>query len=93
MEEAIPERLREQARWCRTLGSPLCTEILERAAEDFAAGGPTATVLAGHESDPPTSMLGIRLLAALHRLVLEGRAPRLARFYPTGGGNPARPGL
>ena len=30
----------------------------------------------------------LQLMGAVHRLVLEGRAPELARFYPSAGGTP-----
>jgi hypothetical protein len=43
-------------------------------------------VLAGHENDPGPSALALRLMGAVHRLVLDGRAPDLARFYPSVGG-------
>ena len=33
----------------------------------------------------------LQLMGALHRLVLEGRAPELARFYPSTGGTPDAP--
>lgn len=43
-------------------------------------------MLAGHVGEPPGAALALRFLAAVHRLVLEGRAPRLARHYPSAGG-------
>lgn len=82
----IDDRLREQAQWCRVLGSPLYGELLDRAAVDFAAGGPTADLLSGHEDDPPGSMLALRFMGAVHRIALEGRAPELAEHYPSAGG-------
>lgn len=80
------EVLRRQAVWCRRLGSPLYGALLERAADDCAAGGPTWDVLAGHEGDPEASALALRFLGAVHRLVLAGDAPALARHYPSAGG-------
>ena len=61
-------------------------ELLARLADDLDAGGPTATVLRGHEQDPGPSGLALRLVGSLHRLVLAGRAPELAAYYPTVGG-------
>lgn len=84
--------LREQADWCRRLDSPLYAALLDEAATDAAAGGPTSAVLRGHEADPPGSALALRLMGAVHRLVLEGRAPALARHYPSAGGDASRPG-
>jgi hypothetical protein len=83
----IAERLRWQAHWCGRLGSPLYEALLERAADDFTAGGPVAAVLADRGGNPPGSALGLRLMGATHRLVLLGRAPGLAASYPSTGGN------
>jgi hypothetical protein len=88
----VAARLREQAAWCGKLGSPLYAHLLERASEDFAAGGPCRAVLAGREADPGGSMLALRFAGAVHRLALEGRAPELAGHYPSAGGDAARPG-
>jgi hypothetical protein len=77
---------RLQAPYCRALGSPLYERLLYRAADDVEAGGPIWDVLEGHGADPPGSMLQLRLMGAVHRLVLNGEAPVLARFYPSVGG-------
>jgi hypothetical protein len=45
-------------------------------------------VLRGHEDDPAPSALALRLMGAVHRLVLTGDAPELARHYPSAGGEP-----
>jgi hypothetical protein len=45
-------------------------------------------VLRGHEDDPGPSVLALRLMGAVHRLVLRGDAPRLAVHYPSAGGRP-----
>jgi hypothetical protein len=83
---AIARRLRRQARLCRQLGSPLYAALLEEAAADTERGGPTRRLLAGHERDAPGSALGLRMMGAVHRLVLEGLVPELAAFYPSAGG-------
>ncbi len=57
------------------------------AADDTEAGGPCGDVLAGHEADPIGSVPALRLMAAVHRLVLRGRAPDLGRHYPSAGGD------
>lgn len=56
-------------------------------AQDWEDGGPVADVLRGREHTPAGSMLQLRLLAGLHRLVLQRQAPRLATFYPSVGGD------
>jgi hypothetical protein len=50
-------------------------------------------VLTGHENDPSGSALALRLMGAVHRLVLEGHAPELALYYPSVGGDPTGGGL
>jgi hypothetical protein len=75
------EQLRFQSAACGEVGSPLYEKLLRRAADDYEHGGPTRAVLAGHEEDPEDSALALRLMGAVHRLVLEGEAPELARRY------------
>ncbi|HEX3316765.1 MAG TPA: DUF2332 domain-containing protein [Solirubrobacteraceae bacterium] len=77
----IAERLRWQADACARVGSPLYARLLEHTASDVEASGPCLDVLAAHARDDPRSMLPLRLMGAVHRLVLEGRAPALARAY------------
>ena len=85
--ETLARRLREQAPGCRDLGSEFSGTVLDRAAEDIEAGGPTLNVLAGFESEADGSALALRLLGAIHRLVLTGALPELARHYPSVGGD------
>jgi hypothetical protein len=81
-----PELFRAQARACDRLGSPMYGELLAGLADDADAGGPTASVLRGHEDDAGPSGLALRLAGSLHRLVLAGQAPELMHLYPTTGG-------
>lgn len=83
-QEAIAEQLQWQADACRMIGSPLYAGLMERAAGDVRAGGPTAEILRGHEDDPRFSVLGLRLLGAVNRLVLTGEEPSLAEAYARG---------
>jgi hypothetical protein len=78
---SVPERLRIQAGYCERIGSPLYGDLLSRAAADFEADGPTAAVLRGHEDDAADSMLALRLMGAVNRLVLRGEEPGLAALY------------
>jgi hypothetical protein len=80
----VAERLRWQAPHCARLGSALYAGLLERAATDAEAGGPTADLLRGREADPGGSMLALRLLGAVHRRVLEGALPDLAPHFRAG---------
>jgi hypothetical protein len=80
--------LRLQADACRQLGSPLYGDLLLRAAHDLQADGPLAEVLDGFLDDQLKSALALRLLGGVHAIVLSGRAPALAAFYPSVGGTP-----
>jgi hypothetical protein len=79
-------QLRTQAGWCREIGSPIYAALLFAAADDCEAGGPTWNVVEGHEDMPVGDVLPIRIAGSVHRLVLTGRAPELARFYASAGG-------
>lgn len=85
---SLEDRLRRQAEACRAMGSPLTADLLLGAADDLAAGGPVAELLGPLEDDPPGSVPALRFTGALHRLVLERRAPALAVHYPSVGGTP-----
>jgi hypothetical protein len=79
--------LRSQGRFCGASGSPMYDELFELVAHDVEAGGVFATILSGHEDDPSRQALPLRLLGGLHRLVLDGRATALRRWYPSTGGS------
>jgi len=83
-EKAIAGKLQWQADACRMIGSPLYAGLMERAAGDVESRGPTWEILRGHEDDPEFSVLGLRLLGAVNRLVLTGREPALADAYRAG---------
>lgn len=85
--DIIAERLLKQAEWCRQMRSPLYSKLLHEAAADVRGRGVCWRVLRGHHDDPPGSALALRFLGAVHRLVLEGRAPHLAACYPSTGGD------
>lgn len=78
--------LRSQGRFCGLSDSRMYDELLELVASDVEAGGIFAAVLSGHEDDPSRDAVPLRLLGGLHRLVLDGRAPVLRRWYPSTGG-------
>src|SRR5215207_6676466 len=87
---SVADLLRFQSEACRWVGSPLYEALLSRAAADYEAGGPTRRLLGGHEGDPKDSALGLRLMGAVNRLVLEGEAPALAERYRAGDGDHER---
>ena len=91
LADGTVEAFRLQSSFCEEFGSPLYGELLRRAADDIEAGGPFAIVLDGWQGLPMPEALPLRLLGAVHRMVLEGGAPELARFYPSTGGTPRWP--
>lgn len=86
MTAPLAERLREQAEQCAAAGSPLMRALLAGAADDLEAGGVMAALLGPLADDPVGSVPALRFAAAVHRLVLERRAPLLATHYPSVGG-------
>ena len=72
----------------QSLASPLYSALLGAAIGDVEAGGACAYVFSRMPSalDPIPDAVVLRFLGALHRLVLEGGAPALARWFPTAGG-------
>ncbi len=80
-----------QARSCTRDGSPLYGALIERVGEDYAGGGIVADLFEGWEGNPILQAVVMRLMGAVHHLVLEGKAPDLARHYPSAGGKPQHP--
>jgi hypothetical protein len=78
--------LRSQGRFCGGSGSTMYDELFELVASDVEAGGVFAAILADHEDDSARHAVPLRLLGGLHRLVLDGRAQPLRRWYPSVGG-------
>lgn len=91
LADGIVEALRLQAHFSGEFGSPLYGELLRRCADDVEQGGPLARLLDGWRGAPMADALPMRILGAVHRLVLDGAAPALAAFYPTVGGAPRWP--
>jgi hypothetical protein len=85
--EQLASTFRVQAGWCGRLGSPLYAGVLERAALDIEAGGPVWSVVGPYAERPPRFAHHLRMLGAVHRLVLSGGAPELAAHYPSTGGD------
>lgn len=72
---------------CERAGSQLYARVLDAMADDVAAGGPIARILEPWSENALADAIPLRFLAAVHRIVLSGRAPALARFYPSAGGD------
>lgn len=73
---------------CRETGSGLYARLLDRTLAEVDRPGPFRDILEPHSGDRFGSALALRFLGAVHRLVLEGRAPELAAHYPSAGGTP-----
>lgn len=89
MTDAAPvlaKRLRKQALSCGYLGSPLYELLLNAAADDAEAHGPTFDLMKDLASAPRGAAIALKLMGSVHRLVLEGEAPELAPYYSSVGG-------
>lgn len=75
-----------QARACRTMGSELYAHLLTRAIDDLEASGPCWRLVSPHVAPGRGNAIALRLMAAVHRLVLTDRAARLAPYYAATGG-------
>jgi hypothetical protein len=82
----LPDRFRRHANaLTRDNRSPLSAALMYGAADDAEAKGIVAGLFEPVPT-PPGSVPQLRLLGALHHLVLDGQAPELAAFYPSAGG-------
>lgn len=85
----VRDRLREVGEWqaalCERLGSPTWAAVIRRLLPELARGGAASSLL-DDGADPSTSMVWLRLLGAVHRLVLDDPRRELAAYLPTAGG-------
>jgi hypothetical protein len=74
----------DQAQSCAALGSPFTARLLTLLAEGGLPEGAVLDRITGWPGDITSrgASLALRTVGALHGLVLEGRAPRLAAVYP-----------
>lgn len=78
----IIDHFREQAGFCRTLGSPFMGDLCDRMASDIENGGVVAGLVADWPGNPRRDALSLRIAGFLHHSVLSGAAPDLAETYP-----------
>lgn len=81
--EHLVHTLRSQGQFCAGSGSAMYGELFALVADDVEVGGVFATILSGQEDAPSRQAVPLRLLGGLHRMVLDGRAPALRRWYPS----------
>ena len=84
----LDQTLGHQQSACARAGSQLYADVLGGVIADVAGGGICAQVLGPHRDDEFATALPLRFLGAVHRVVLEGRAPVLAAHFPSAGGSP-----
>ena len=85
--DKVASLLLEQADVCRTFESALYGDLLSRASENALKGGVVFELLCPYEArNPRADALALRLMAAVHRLVLSGEALELALHFPSVGG-------
>jgi hypothetical protein len=80
--QSIAEAFRKQVAWCRALDSPFSARVLASLAADIEAEGILPGIIGDWPGDPVADALSLRVLGALHALVLTGAAPALASLYP-----------
>ena len=85
-EVAIVDALSWHTDFIRAAGSPVAALITESIRDDVRDGGPLASVLP--ERVRFGDLVSLRVMAAVHRLAIERRAPRVAMHLPTLGGTP-----
>ena len=85
----LASAFRMQALGCAKFGSPFHEALLNRAAEDIEAGGPTLALMAPWANATRKEVFAdaahLRLLGGLHDLVHSGDDPALAEAYPREG--------
>jgi hypothetical protein len=79
--------LRVEATGWGEVGSPFYAALGHLMADDLEAGGPVWDLLGAMSDAPFGEAYGLRLLGGVHRLVLGGGAPDLARHYASVGGD------
>lgn len=80
--DTLADRMRRHAGEQRHLYG----ELIRAMAEDWEAGGPVRQICRDWEDASEGSVVQLRLLAGLFRIVLTGRAPQLVPYYPCLGG-------
>jgi hypothetical protein len=84
-EIRVRAAFREQAEWCRKLGSPLTALVCDTLADTLDRGtavGRRVLDWPGERPDSGGDSLPLRFAGGLNGLVRAGRLPNLARLYP-----------
>jgi hypothetical protein len=88
----VRESFVEQAENCDALGSPFTAGLLRLLAENLSDDTPIGAKVFNWPRDPSyrTDAVGLRLVGALHALVLQGACPELGAVYPPNTATPAQ---
>ncbi len=86
--DLVLEAVRGQIQSCSKIGSPFYAGLLEAALAEPRAELPFWNVMDAWTGNPLTALLPLRLLGAVHDLVLAERAGELALHFP----RPQQPG-
>jgi hypothetical protein len=84
-KDAVTQQVRSQSEACAFLGSDLYAGLLDRLATEIEKGGPAWGILEPFASWDPRTVYVLRVMGAVHRLVLAGEAPDLAGHFKPGG--------
>lgn len=82
--QALHARLLHTSTTCAAMGAPFYAALLEYAAGDLQSNEPVRGLLERHQT---RSGLGLRFLAAAHFRALCAKAERIARHFPSTGGD------
>ena len=82
----LAQRLRGQAVW-NEKQTPLYAHLLTQSAAELLDGTAVWGVLEDFEDEHGGSAIALRFMGAVHRLVLTGHLPELAKHYPSVGGD------
>ena len=77
-----------QAKAAAALGSPVYSHLFETASGELGKGGRLDQILGPWTGLPKTGLPALRWAGGLHYLALAGRAPALAKQFPSCGGAP-----
>jgi hypothetical protein len=81
----VAHHVRRQGQACAYLGSPLYAGLLERIASDVETGGASWRALEPFVGWGEGAAYILRVMGAIHRLVLADEAPELAPHFAPGG--------
>lgn len=84
-KQSLVDSVQFQQASCGNLNSPFYSELFACALADTGPGTPFWEVLDAWTGNPVTARLPLRILGAVHDLVLAGRAEALAAEYPRPG--------